>query len=104
MILSTILLLYNNFLFIYKVIKSIYNNFQEVHYMAIKYYKLFDFINRRGLKKTDLISMAGITSTTLARLSKNQTVNIEIIDRICSALNCQPGDLLEYVEDKKGNP
>lgn len=65
--------------------------------MAIKYYKLFDLLNRRDLKKTDLISLAGITSTTLARLSKGETVNIEIIDRICKTLSCQPGDILEYV-------
>ena len=65
--------------------------------MAIKYYKLFDLLNRRDLKKTDLISLAGITSTTLARLSKGETVNIQIIDRICKALSCQPGDILEYV-------
>lgn len=68
--------------------------------MAIKYYKLFDLLNRRGLKKTDLLSLAGITSTTLARLSKNETVNIEIIDRLCNALQCQPGDILEYAENQ----
>lgn len=72
--------------------------------MAIKYYKLFNILNRREMKKTDLIKVAGITSTTLARLSKNQTVNIEIIDRICCALHCQPGDLMEYVEDLKKEP
>lgn len=72
--------------------------------MAIKYYKLFDLLNRKGMKKTDLIKTAGITSTTLARLSKNQTVNIEIIDRICCSLHCQPGDLLEYIEESKKEP
>ena len=72
--------------------------------MAIKYYKLFDMLNRMELKKTDLIKLAGITSTTLARLSKNQTVNIEIIDRICRSLHCQPGDILEYIDDSKKEP
>ena len=72
--------------------------------MAIKYYKLFDLLNRKGMKKTDLIPTAGITSTTLARLSKNQTVNIEIIDRICCSLHCQPGDILEYIEESKKEP
>lgn len=72
--------------------------------MAIKYYKLFDLLNRKGMKKTDLIKIAGITSTTLARLSKNQTVNIEIIDRICCSLHCQPGDILEYIEESKKEP
>ena len=67
--------------------------------MAIKYYKLFDLLNRRGLKKTDLAAKANLTSTTLARLSKNQSVNMEIINRICKALDCQPGDILEYQKE-----
>lgn len=71
--------------------------------MGIKYYKLFDLLNRRGMKKTDLIESAGITSNTLARLSKNQTVNVEIISRICKALDCQPGDILEYQDDDKAD-
>ena len=68
--------------------------------MAIQYYKLFDLLNRRNMKKTELLSLAGITSTTLARLSKGGTVNIEIIDRLCRALNCQPGDILEYIDSE----
>ena len=70
--------------------------------MSIKYYKLFDLLNRRGMKKTELATKAGLTSTTLARLSKNQTVNIEIIARICDALDCQPGDILEYQKEDAG--
>lgn len=66
--------------------------------MAIRYYKLFDLLNRRNMKKTDLLTLASITSTTLARLSKGETVNIEIIDRLCRALKCQPGDILEYMD------
>lgn len=67
--------------------------------MSIKYYKLFDLLNRREMKKTDLLELAGITTNTLARLSKNESVNIEIINRICKALQCQPGDILEYQDD-----
>ena len=70
--------------------------------MSIKYYKLFDLLNRRGMKKTELAAKAGLTSTTLARLSKNQTVNIEIIARICDALDGQPGDILEYQKEDAG--
>lgn len=67
--------------------------------MSIRYYKLFDLLNRRGLKKTDLLVMAGISSPTLAKLSKGQTVTVEIIDKLCSALECQPGDIMEYKPD-----
>lgn len=65
----------------------------------IKYYKLFDMLNRRGLKKTDLIEIAGITSPTIAKLSKGAVITSETIDKICKGLNCQPGDIMEYTEE-----
>ena len=67
--------------------------------MPIKYYRLFDVLNRRGLKKTDLIDLAHISSPTLAKLSKGETVTTEVIERICVALNVQPGDIMELAQD-----
>lgn len=70
--------------------------------MALKYYKLFDLLNRREMKKTDLLTVVGISSPTLAKLSKGQPVNTEIIDRICIALRCQPSDIMECIyEDER---
>lgn len=63
----------------------------------IKYYKLFDLLQRRGLKKTDLLKMANISSPTLAKLSKGESITTEIIVKICAALNVQPGDIMEYI-------
>lgn len=60
----------------------------------IKYYKLFDLLTRRGMKKTDLLSV--ITAPTLAKLSKGEIVTTEIIARICEFLDCQPADIMEY--------
>ena len=71
--------------------------------MAIKYYKLFDLLTRRGMKKTDLIKVAGISSPTLAKLTKGETVQTDIIERICSALDCQPGDIMEFIPTQE-NP
>jgi len=68
--------------------------------MPIKYYRLFDLLNRKGLKKTDLLSLANISSPTLAKLSKGETVTTEVIDKICGALGVDPGDIMEY-EAKK---
>jgi DNA-binding Xre family transcriptional regulator len=67
--------------------------------VAIKYYKLFDVLNRRNLKKTDLMEIAGISSPTLAKLSKGSTITTEVIDRICTALKVQPGDIMEVIEE-----
>jgi DNA-binding Xre family transcriptional regulator len=45
--------------------------------------------------------MANLTTNTLAKFSKNEPVSLEIIDRLCEVLNCQPGDIFERVEDKE---
>ena len=63
----------------------------------MRYYKLFDLLQRRGMKKTDLITVANIASPTLAKLTKGEAVTIRVIERICKTLNCQPGDIMEYI-------
>lgn len=64
--------------------------------MALKYYKLIDLINRRNMPRGELQKMAGISSATLAKLGKNEKVSLDVIDRICEALDVQPGDIMEY--------
>ncbi len=63
--------------------------------MPIKYYRLFDILQRRGMKKTDLLTLAGISAPTLAKLSKGETVTTEVIEKVCNALDVQPGDIME---------
>lgn len=48
------------------------------------------------MKKTDLMQAINISPNTLARLSKNENVSMEIIDRICSLFNCDVGDIVEH--------
>ncbi len=67
--------------------------------VSIKYYKLFDLLQRKGLKKTDLLGIAKISSPTLAKLSKGDTVTTEVIEKICNALNCQPADIMENIKE-----
>ena len=69
--------------------------------MPIKYYKLFDLIARRGMKKTDLLEKADISSPTLAKLSKGETVTTEVIEKVCNALDVQPGEIMEFIKDKE---
>lgn len=63
----------------------------------IKYYKLFDLLNRRGMTKSDLLEI--ISSKTIAKLSKGANLNTDIIDKICVFLNCQPADIMEVTEE-----
>lgn len=70
--------------------------------MAIKYYKLFDLLNRRGIKISKLRSV--ISSATIAKINKHEIVSVDTIDKICAYLHCQPNDIMEYVEiDTNGN-
>lgn len=69
--------------------------------MSIKFYKLLDLLNKRGISKGELRNMADISSATMAKLSSGKAVSLEVIDRICSALDCQPGDIMEYINDKE---
>ena len=69
--------------------------------MSMKYYKLFDLLARKDIKKTDLLNNKIISSPTLAKLSKGETVTTEILCNICEALNCQPGEIMEYEPDTR---
>jgi len=61
----------------------------------IRYFKLFDLLARRGHTKTYLLHC--ITAPTLAKLSKGESVTTDTIVKICSFLNVQPGDIMEYI-------
>lgn len=67
--------------------------------MAIKFYKLMDQLNRKGISKGELQEKIGASSATIAKLSNNEYVALTVIDRICQVLDCQPGDIMEYKED-----
>lgn len=69
--------------------------------MPISYQKLFALMERKGIKKFDLRKM-GISPTIVDRLVKNSDVNTSTITRLCEILQCQPGDLMEYVEKEAG--
>jgi putative transcriptional regulator len=56
----------------------------------------------KGLRKTDVIKAADISNATMAKLNTTDYVSLEVIDKLCAALNCQPGDLLEHIPDKEG--
>lgn len=66
--------------------------------MPIIYNKLFHLLIDSKMKKKDLQEKAGITASIMARLAKNETVRTDTIEKICQALQCQPGDIMEYIE------
>lgn len=72
--------------------------------MTVSYKKLWKLLIDRNMKKKDLRTAANISTTTLARLGKDENVSTEILSKICTALNCDVGDIMEMVpDDTKGS-
>ena len=68
---------------------------------SIQYCKLFDMLERRGYKRTDLREEVGLSTVTIAKLSKGESVTTDTILRICERFDVQPGDIMEYVPDER---
>ena len=67
--------------------------------MKISYKKLWKLLIDKDMLKKDLAAKAEISSTSIAKLSKNENVNTDILRKICNALQCDISDLMEMVED-----
>lgn len=66
--------------------------------MEVSYNKLWKLMIDRGMtNKSDLRSLTGIGTNTLAKLSKNQVVSMEVLMKICANLNCDISDICEFV-------
>ncbi|WP_270541820.1 helix-turn-helix domain-containing protein [Coprococcus sp. AF102-57] len=71
--------------------------------MKFSYNKLWKMLIDKGMMKKDLAERANITSTTMAKMGKDMPVSMEILGRICVALKCNIGDIVEViVGDTKG--
>lgn len=69
--------------------------------MAVSYKKLWKLLIDKDMKKKDLREAAGISTSSMAKLGKNENVNTEILVKICKALNCDISDIMEIVEDDR---
>lgn len=63
--------------------------------MSISYKPLWKLLIDRDMKKGDLMKDAGVSSSTMAKLAKNETVRTDVLDRICLALNCKIEDIMQ---------
>lgn len=61
------------------------------------YNKLWKKLIDKGMMKKDLMKLASITSSTMAKMSKGLPVSMEVLARVCSALCCNVGDIVDYV-------
>lgn len=65
----------------------------------IVYYKLANILKERNMQWKDLCD-AGISVNMPTKFSLNRSMNTDNIDKVCAYLNCQPGDIMEYIDEK----
>jgi len=68
--------------------------------MVVSYKKLWKLLIDRDMKKKDLQVAAGLSPSSVAKLSKNETVSMDVLIKVCTALNVNFGDIMELVPDK----
>lgn len=67
--------------------------------MAISYKRLWKLLIDRELKKKDLIEMTGLSWSTITKMGHNENVNSDVLVKICSALECELGDIVEIIPE-----
>lgn len=67
--------------------------------MSISYNKLWKLLIDKNMTKTDLRLRADIATSTLAKLSKNEQVSMDVLVKICKALDCGFDDVVELKKE-----
>lgn len=66
--------------------------------MEVSYNKLWKLLIDRRINKSNLRLLTGIGTNTLAKLSKNQQVSMDVLMKICTKLDCNISDICEFVK------
>lgn len=65
--------------------------------MEVSYKKLWKLLIDKDMKKKDLQAAAGISWASVTKLSKGETVSMEVLMKVCKALGCDVGDVMEFI-------
>ena len=69
--------------------------------MAVSYNKLFKLLIDKKMKKKELCEHAGVSASNIGKLGRGEPVSVEMVERVCLALECTPNDVLEFYRDDK---
>ena len=64
--------------------------------MALNYKPLWIQLAKKGLKKTDVIAMAVLTTNVMAQMGKDKPITFKNLEKICKALSCTPNDIISF--------
>ena len=65
--------------------------------MDVSYNKFFKMLIDRKMKKKDICEQAGIATSTMAKMAKDENVSLDVLARICRALDCTMDDILDVL-------
>lgn len=68
--------------------------------MAVSYKRLFKLLIDRDMKKKDFRELTGLSGNTVSKLANNENVTMEVIDRICTKMECGVDDILEIIPNE----
>ena len=71
--------------------------------MDISYKKLWKLLIDRDMKKKDLQMSAGISWASVTKLSKGEAVSMDVLIKVCKAMNCDIGDVVEFIPKENVN-
>ncbi len=69
--------------------------------MAISYNGLWKLMIDKNLQKKNLIEDLNISSATIAKMGKGESVSVDVLERICEYMNCNIGDIMSFEKDEK---
>ncbi len=69
--------------------------------MSFSYNKLWKLLIDKNMNKAELRQLTGLSPNTMARLSKGESVKMDIVGRICEQLHCNVGDIVDFVPEEK---
>ena len=69
--------------------------------MEVSYKKLWKLLIDKDMKKKDLQAQAGISWTSVTNLSKGENVSMEVLMKVCKALECNIGDIMDLIPEDK---
>ena len=67
--------------------------------MAVSYNKLWKMMIDKKMTKTELTHLAGISTNAMATLGRNEDVRVNILEKICAALDCGVEEIMDFIPD-----
>ncbi len=72
--------------------------------MAVRYNKLWKLMVDKSINKTELTHLAGISTNAMAKLGRNEDVRVQVLEKLCTTLDCKLDDIVEFVPDEEKSP